>query len=246
MKPTIQHSDEEHTFFIKIICRVFILSVGTWGQSIDRRGVMYILALGEMLRRIQWNIFRLENEHANNCGQFRAIKEIPLPYQIDSHASPPSHSKYIHADDSKTRDIEVGEETDEEEEGSEGDHQGDEIIQYSGREYDTRVSYSRARNETSPTNLRLTPFKVMQGRPQTYSTRGTNGQYVPAESECDESELLSKPRFSHQRSISLITPRPQLPSQETVTIPLRELRTRNEVLDTYSVKSPDSSTHSEI
>lgn len=29
-----------------------------------------------------WNFFRLENEHLNNCGQFRAIKDIPLPYHI--------------------------------------------------------------------------------------------------------------------------------------------------------------------
>jgi len=29
-----------------------------------------------------WNFFRLENEHLNNCGQFRAIKDIPLPFHI--------------------------------------------------------------------------------------------------------------------------------------------------------------------
>lgn len=33
-------------------------------------------------RRWQWNFFRLENEHLNNCGQFRAIKDIPLPFHI--------------------------------------------------------------------------------------------------------------------------------------------------------------------
>ncbi|KAG0246924.1 hypothetical protein BGX31_005412 [Mortierella sp. GBA43] len=40
------------------------------------------LALVEVLRRWQWNFFRLENEHLNNCGQFRAIKDIPLPFHI--------------------------------------------------------------------------------------------------------------------------------------------------------------------
>ncbi|KAI9485832.1 MAG: EXS family-domain-containing protein, partial [Benjaminiella poitrasii] len=39
-----------------------------------------LVALLEAYRRIQWNFFRLENEHLNNCGQYRAIKEIPLPF----------------------------------------------------------------------------------------------------------------------------------------------------------------------
>ncbi|KAI7902437.1 EXS family-domain-containing protein, partial [Cokeromyces recurvatus] len=40
----------------------------------------FLIALLEAYRRIQWNFFRLENEHLNNCGQYRAIKEIPLPF----------------------------------------------------------------------------------------------------------------------------------------------------------------------
>ncbi|KAG0349493.1 hypothetical protein BG004_005155 [Podila humilis] len=42
----------------------------------------FSLALVEVLRRWMWNFFRLENEHLNNCGQFRAIKDIPLPFHI--------------------------------------------------------------------------------------------------------------------------------------------------------------------
>ncbi|KAK3845434.1 MAG: EXS family-domain-containing protein [Linnemannia gamsii] len=42
----------------------------------------FVLAFLEVLRRWQWNFFRLENEHLNNCGQFRAIKDIPLPFHI--------------------------------------------------------------------------------------------------------------------------------------------------------------------
>ena len=34
------------------------------------------------ISRIQWNVFRLENEHVNNCGMFRATKDIPLPYAV--------------------------------------------------------------------------------------------------------------------------------------------------------------------
>ncbi|KAF9434611.1 hypothetical protein BGZ76_007725 [Entomortierella beljakovae] len=47
----------------------------------------FTLALAEMLRRWMWNFFRLENEHLNNCGQFRAIKDIPLPFHIHIEGS---------------------------------------------------------------------------------------------------------------------------------------------------------------
>ncbi|GBB90282.1 hypothetical protein RclHR1_01720003 [Rhizophagus clarus] len=45
---------------------------------------IFTIAFGEMLRRWQWNFFRVENEHVNNCGQFRAIKEIPLPFEKET------------------------------------------------------------------------------------------------------------------------------------------------------------------
>jgi hypothetical protein len=31
-----------------------------------------------MKRRFIWNFFRLENEHLNNCGQFRAVRDISI------------------------------------------------------------------------------------------------------------------------------------------------------------------------
>ncbi len=34
-------------------------------------------------RRFIWNFFRLENEHLNNCGQFRAVRDISIsPIQV--------------------------------------------------------------------------------------------------------------------------------------------------------------------
>lgn len=30
------------------------------------------------LRRFVWNFFRLENEHLNNCGEFRAVRDISV------------------------------------------------------------------------------------------------------------------------------------------------------------------------
>ncbi|XP_067868001.1 xenotropic and polytropic retrovirus receptor 1 homolog [Heterodontus francisci] len=36
------------------------------------------LAPLEVFRRFVWNFFRLENEHLNNCGQFRAVRDISI------------------------------------------------------------------------------------------------------------------------------------------------------------------------
>jgi len=50
--------------------------------------------------RWNWNFFRLENEHLNNCGQFRAIKDIPLPFHIrvegDSDAEEEEEVEEVH------------------------------------------------------------------------------------------------------------------------------------------------------
>ncbi|KAF9787897.1 EXS family-domain-containing protein [Thelephora terrestris] len=44
----------------------------------------FILAMLEMLRRWQWNFLRLENEHLGNIDQYRATRDLPLPYAFDS------------------------------------------------------------------------------------------------------------------------------------------------------------------
>jgi len=31
-----------------------------------------------LYRRFVWNFFRLENEHLNNCGKFRAVRDISV------------------------------------------------------------------------------------------------------------------------------------------------------------------------
>lgn len=37
-----------------------------------------IMAPLEVFRRFIWNYLRLENEHVNNCGQFRAVRDISV------------------------------------------------------------------------------------------------------------------------------------------------------------------------
>ena len=45
--------------------------------------ILSILAPVEVFRRFIWNYFRLENEHLNNCGKFRAVRDISIA-PIDS------------------------------------------------------------------------------------------------------------------------------------------------------------------
>jgi hypothetical protein len=39
----------------------------------------------EILRRFMWAIFRVENEHLNNCGKYRATLHVPLPIAGKQH-----------------------------------------------------------------------------------------------------------------------------------------------------------------
>ncbi|CAF4321434.1 unnamed protein product [Rotaria sp. Silwood2] len=38
----------------------------------------FVFGIIEAFRRFIWNYFRLENEHLNNCGEFRAVRDIPI------------------------------------------------------------------------------------------------------------------------------------------------------------------------
>lgn len=85
------------------VCRLLFslnLSVG-WLNLFYTDGLVAVLAIAEVYRRVIWNVIRLENEHLNNCDEFRATKDVPLPYQ------------FINAGDLQT-------EAQEEDEGDEG------------------------------------------------------------------------------------------------------------------------------
>ncbi|XP_071096597.1 solute carrier family 53 member 1-like isoform X1 [Haliotis cracherodii] len=53
------------------------VSIGE-GLIIHNEILKTILTLLEVFRRFVWNFFRLENEHLNNCGQFRAVRDISI------------------------------------------------------------------------------------------------------------------------------------------------------------------------
>ncbi|KZV15955.1 hypothetical protein F511_25372 [Dorcoceras hygrometricum] len=47
---------------------------------LHRKAMVALVASLEILRRGIWNFFRLENEHLNNVGRYRAFKHVPLPF----------------------------------------------------------------------------------------------------------------------------------------------------------------------
>ncbi|KAL2240399.1 UNVERIFIED_CONTAM: Phosphate transporter PHO1 [Sesamum indicum] len=50
---------------------------------LHRRAMVAVVACLEILRRGIWNFFRLENEHFNNVGRYRAFKSVPLPFHYE-------------------------------------------------------------------------------------------------------------------------------------------------------------------
>ncbi|RZC80972.1 hypothetical protein C5167_043539, partial [Papaver somniferum] len=73
-------------YFIAMVLNVILRLA--WLQSVvnfhvtflHRTALTTIVACLEILRRGMWNFFRLENEHLNNVGKFRAFKSVPLPF----------------------------------------------------------------------------------------------------------------------------------------------------------------------
>ncbi|XP_051122445.1 phosphate transporter PHO1 homolog 3-like isoform X2 [Andrographis paniculata] len=51
--------------------------------SLHKQAVAALVASLEIIRRGMWNFFRLENEHLNNVGKYRAFKTVPLPFYYE-------------------------------------------------------------------------------------------------------------------------------------------------------------------
>ncbi|XP_061370886.1 phosphate transporter PHO1 homolog 3-like isoform X2 [Gastrolobium bilobum] len=50
---------------------------------LHKQAMVSIIASLEIIRRGIWNFFRVENEHLNNVGKYRAFKSVPLPFNYD-------------------------------------------------------------------------------------------------------------------------------------------------------------------
>ncbi|VDM53432.1 unnamed protein product [Angiostrongylus costaricensis] len=63
--------------FVLRLSWVLNVSLGeAW--TLDSDFLTTLTAPAEVFRRFIWNYFRLENEHVNNCGQFRAVRDISV------------------------------------------------------------------------------------------------------------------------------------------------------------------------
>ncbi|KAI3784850.1 hypothetical protein L1987_43957 [Smallanthus sonchifolius] len=77
-------------YFIAMVLNVILRLA--WMQTVldfheapflHRNALIAIVASLEIIRRGIWNFFRLENEHLNNVGKFRAVKTVPLPFSYE-------------------------------------------------------------------------------------------------------------------------------------------------------------------
>ncbi|XP_059068954.1 phosphate transporter PHO1 homolog 10 [Cryptomeria japonica] len=79
--------EQKSIYFMAMILNVllrfaWIQSVMNFNiKSLHLNGTIAIFACLEIIRRGIWNFFRLENEHLNNVGKYRAFKSVPLPFQ---------------------------------------------------------------------------------------------------------------------------------------------------------------------
>ncbi|XP_058096372.1 LOW QUALITY PROTEIN: phosphate transporter PHO1 homolog 3-like [Magnolia sinica] len=76
-------------FFTAMVLNILLRFA--WVQSVfgfqvsfmHRNALTTTFACLEILRRGMWNFLRLENEHLNNVGKYRAFKSVPLPFNYD-------------------------------------------------------------------------------------------------------------------------------------------------------------------
>jgi hypothetical protein len=61
---------------------VVLLAPNHWDWLAHANVVVYVLAVLEVCRRSVWVLLRMENEHSNNVGNYRATKELPMPFEI--------------------------------------------------------------------------------------------------------------------------------------------------------------------
>lgn len=86
---------KRYPYYLLIIANIFLRF--TWIFTLRANGssapwLLFLVALGEVIRRSVWTLFRLEHEHLNNCGEFKVVHPAE-EYGISSlEASEPSKS----------------------------------------------------------------------------------------------------------------------------------------------------------
>ncbi|GLU11050.1 hypothetical protein SLE2022_278220 [Rubroshorea leprosula] len=79
-------------YFVAIVLNILLRLA--WMQTVlgiteapflHRTALTAVVAALEIIRRGIWSFFRLENEHLNNVGKYRAFKSVPLPFYYDDN-----------------------------------------------------------------------------------------------------------------------------------------------------------------
>ncbi|KAJ7269844.1 EXS family protein/ERD1/XPR1/SYG1 family protein [Mycena rebaudengoi] len=87
LRSDLVYTNHIYLYYIAILSNILIRFI--WVLYIPIRGPdpmlrAFIAASFEMLRRVQWNFYRLENEHLGNVDQYRVTREVPLPYSLEN------------------------------------------------------------------------------------------------------------------------------------------------------------------
>ncbi|THH32928.1 hypothetical protein EUX98_g1237 [Antrodiella citrinella] len=85
LRSDILYTSAVPVYYFAIVSNVLLRF--SWVFYIPEKGPNFLLrtfitAMLEVLRRWQWNFFRLENEHLGNVDQYRVTREVPLPYTL--------------------------------------------------------------------------------------------------------------------------------------------------------------------
>ncbi|KAF9568304.1 EXS-domain-containing protein [Agrocybe pediades] len=89
LRPELVYTNHLPMYYFAIITNFIIRFL--WVIYIPKPGPnmmvrTFIVAVLEMLRRWQWNFYRLENEHLGNMDQYRVTREVPLPYAFNDRS----------------------------------------------------------------------------------------------------------------------------------------------------------------
>jgi len=86
LRHELLYADYYPVYYAAMIANVsirFVWIIYSPESSVDYPLRNFIAGALEMLRRVLWNFFRVENEHIGHADQYRVTRDIPLPYSFD-------------------------------------------------------------------------------------------------------------------------------------------------------------------
>ncbi|KAJ7666139.1 EXS-domain-containing protein [Mycena polygramma] len=86
LRKQLVYSNHIYLYYFAILSNILIRFIWILYVPIQGPDMMLRAFIGaslEMLRRWQWNFYRIENEHLGNVDQYRVTREVPLPYSLD-------------------------------------------------------------------------------------------------------------------------------------------------------------------